>query len=126
MEAAQEVHEGSGSRSEETVIFRDFLFQKTYAEEMLMCLYTYQFEQCYACQTLGDSHTCETTNILQHWNEAQHYFSRSEVMFRLNKRCCKYDEEQFSLSEFAHALSKVNTVWNDQISVMVIILDEKM
>ena len=52
-----------------------------------MCLYAFQFEQCDACQTLGDLHYRESVDIFKYWNEAQHFFSRNECMFRLNKRC---------------------------------------
>ena len=96
METAKEVNEGSGSGNEKVMSFRDFMFQKTYAEEMIQCLYAFQFENCEACQTLGDAHTCESVNILQHWNEAQHYFSRAECMHRLNKRLNKFSEESYS------------------------------
>lgn len=126
MEAAQEGYEGSGCQSESYVTFRDFLFQKTYAEEMIMCLYSYQYEQCSACQELNETHSCDIFNIMQHWTEALHYFSRSEVMFRLNKRCIKYGEKQFTLPDFTESLQKVNTIWYDQIHMFVIILDEKM
>jgi len=126
METAKEMHEGSGSKSEDIVIFRDFLFQKTYAEEMLMCLHAFQFEKCYACQSMGYEHTCKTLNIFQYWNEAQHYFSRSELMYRLNVRCQRYFEQPFTLPELAQTLPKVFAEWLSQIRTMILILDEKM
>ena len=125
MEAAKEVDEGSGSNNKKLMSFRDFMFQKTYAEEMIQCLYAFQFETCDACQVLGNDHTCDSMAILRYWNEA-HFFSNQECIFRLNKRLEKFSEEPYTAMEFAKALTKVRNEWYDQICVMIYILDEKL
>ena len=92
------------------VDLRDFLFQKSYVDEMVMCLQAFAFTQC------------EETNIIQYWHEAKHLFSTDNVFTAMNKRCEKYNVEPFEKHEWVEFLHKIEHEWQEQIVMMVVML----
>ena len=111
----------------ETVSLKEFLFQKSYAEEMVECLHAFMFGICDVCQHkngLYDEHSyaCER-DLLKYWDEAKHYFSMKDVLENSDKRCEKYELEPFTWHEITLALCKVETEWKYQLQAMTVILN---
>lgn len=122
METTEKECETSGSRTQAVMIgLRDFLFQKSYADEMVTCLQAFVCNQCEGCLHLTDIHSCvNELDLLQYWHEAKHYFSRDNVVIAMNKRCDKYDLEVFQDYEWPAFLRKTESEWLDQIQMMVV------
>ena len=106
METAEEMCETSGSRTKD-IGLRDFLFQKSYCEEMVTCLQAF---------------TPETQDLFTYWHEAKHYFSLQNVFEAMNTRCLKYGVEAFQEHEWPIFLSKIEHEWHKQIVMMIVML----
>ena len=55
------------------ISLREFIFQKTYAEEMIRCLHHFRSLICFACQGVDNVHTCNQHILTHNWEYAKHY-----------------------------------------------------
>ena len=102
----------------------DFIFQKTYAEEMLTCIYACIFASCEGCQKETDHHSCSTAvPYLEFWDEAKHYFSMPELVDKMDERCEKHGVPKYEAQDLMKALRKANHEWLEQLQSMVVFLD---
>ena len=100
------------------VDLRDFLFQKSYVDEMVMCLKAYAFTQCDKCQAMVE-HVCFITQYLP---EAKHFFSQDNVFKTMNKRCEKYNVDPFEEHEWSYFIHNIEHKWYEQIALMIVML----
>ena len=104
----------------------DFIFQKTYAEEMSTCIYVCICSSCEGCYKDTGNHICQTELAVQNldfWDEAKHYFSINDVIYKMEQRCEKYRVPKYETHDLMIALRKANHEWLEQLQTMVVILD---
>ena len=109
--------------SQINVNLREYIFQKSYAEEMLLALKKYIHLICSACNGNEGEHVCSGSLLLNYWEEAKYYVSLDRILVNVNKRCITYGEEEYTCNELASTLLKLDVYWIALIQAIVSILE---
>ena len=126
--AAQEKSEQETQRhaSFKGLNWADFIFQKTYAEEMSVCMGMCSDAFFDISQRPTDNHMSPTevaVQSLDFWDDAKHYFKMKWFVEKLDQRCEIYGIPKFERQDLIIAFRKANREWLEHLQSMVLWLE---
>lgn len=105
------------------ISFREFIFQKCYAEEMIKALKTCAPLVCDGCHDEDKEHTCLSRHYFLYWEQAKYFINLAIIYQNVNIKLAKYNLEEMSHFETYKMLLKLDKECIPYVQALVSILD---